>query len=317
MLADPQVLERADQFRDLSVEYARLLPTATALQEYRRLESELESAELLRADADPAMRALGEEEAARLRAMLAASSEALQRLLLPHDPHDEGNIFLEIRAGTGGDEAAIFAGRLAAHVQPLCREPQLAGRVDQRESAASTAAIGKSSAGWSVAAPSPDSNSSRVPTGCNACRPPRRRAEFTPRPARWPSCRSWPRSIASTSILPICASTPTAPRARAGSTSTRPTRRCASPTCPPASWWNARTNVRNTRTAHARCRCCRHDLLAAEQEKRASAQAQTRKLQVGSGDRSERIRTYNFPQGRHDRPSHQPDALQAGGHHER
>ena len=112
MLADPQVLERADQFRDLSVEYARLLPTATALQEYRGLESELESAELLGADSDPAMRALGEEEAARLRAMLAASSEALQRLLLPHDPHDEGNIFLEIRAGTGGDEAAIFAGDL-------------------------------------------------------------------------------------------------------------------------------------------------------------------------------------------------------------
>ena len=112
MLADPQVLERADQFRELSVEYARLLPTATALQEYRRLESELESAELLRTDGDAAMRALGEEEAARLREQLASSSEALQRLLLPHDPHDEGNIFLEIRAGTGGDEAAIFAGEL-------------------------------------------------------------------------------------------------------------------------------------------------------------------------------------------------------------
>ena len=112
MLADPQVLERADQFRELSVEYARLLPTATALREYRRLEAELESAEALRTDADPAMRALGEEEAARLRTALAANEEALQRLLLPQDPHDEGNIFLEIRAGTGGDEAAIFAGDL-------------------------------------------------------------------------------------------------------------------------------------------------------------------------------------------------------------
>src|SRR5579862_8132696 len=62
MLADPQVHERADQFRELSMEYARLLPTANALQEYRQLEAELESAEALSADGDAAMRALGEEE---------------------------------------------------------------------------------------------------------------------------------------------------------------------------------------------------------------------------------------------------------------
>ena len=112
MLADPEVLERADQFRELSVEYARLQPTATALREYRRLEAELESAEALRADGDAGMRALGEEEAVRLRGALEARSEALQRLLLPQSPHDEGNIFLEVRSGTGGDEAAIFAGDL-------------------------------------------------------------------------------------------------------------------------------------------------------------------------------------------------------------
>ena len=58
-------------------------------------------------------------------------------------------------------------------------------------------------------------------------------------------------------------------------------------------------------------------LMAAEQEKRDKAEAQSRKLQVGSGDRSERIRTYNFPAGPRDRPSHQPDALQAGRRHER
>ena len=112
MLAEPQVLERADQFRDLSVEYARLQPTAAALAEYTRLEAELRSAEELSRDADPGMRALGAEEALRLRATLDERGEALQRLLLPRDPHDEGNIFLEIRAGTGGDEAAIFAGDL-------------------------------------------------------------------------------------------------------------------------------------------------------------------------------------------------------------
>src|SRR5260221_13768566 len=112
MLAAPQVLPPPDQFRDLWGKYARLQPTATALHEYRRLEAELGSAEALRQDSDAGMRALGEEEALRLRTALAARGESLQRLLLPQDPHDEGNIFLEIRAGTGGDEAAIFAGEL-------------------------------------------------------------------------------------------------------------------------------------------------------------------------------------------------------------
>src|SRR5258708_8766332 len=112
MLADPQVLARPEQFRELSVEYARLQPTAAALQEYQGLEAELRSAEELRRDGDAGMRALGEEEAQQLRGALADRGEALQCLLLPRDPHDEGNIFLEIRAGTGGDEAAIFAGEL-------------------------------------------------------------------------------------------------------------------------------------------------------------------------------------------------------------
>ena len=87
-------------------------------------------------------------------------------------------------------------------------------------------------------------------------------------------------------------------RAPAASTSTRPTPPCASPTCRAASWWSARTSARSTRTARAPWRCCKARLLAAEQEKQQSAQAQSRRLQVGSGDRSERIRTYNFPQGR-------------------
>ncbi|MBS0389044.1 MAG: PCRF domain-containing protein, partial [Proteobacteria bacterium] len=112
LLADPQVLGNTSQFRELSVEYARLQPLATAFNEYRGLEAELASAEALRADGDAGMRALGEEEAVRLEAELATRLDALQRMLLPQDPHDEGNIFLEIRAGTGGDEAALFAGDL-------------------------------------------------------------------------------------------------------------------------------------------------------------------------------------------------------------
>jgi peptide chain release factor 1 len=112
MLAEPQMQGRAEQFRELSMEYARLLPTATAWREYLGLETELQHAVQLRTDADAHMRALGEEEALRLGTELATREAALLRMLLPQDPRDAANVFLEIRAGTGGDEAAIFAGDL-------------------------------------------------------------------------------------------------------------------------------------------------------------------------------------------------------------
>ena len=112
LLADPEILGNSQRFRDLSVEYARLQPTASAFAEYRRLERDLSSAEGILSDADSDMRALGLEEITAIRRAIEAHEGELQRLLLPRDPRDERNIFLEIRAGTGGDEAAIFAGDL-------------------------------------------------------------------------------------------------------------------------------------------------------------------------------------------------------------
>src|SRR3984885_758607 len=112
LLADPEMMGNSQQFRDLSVEYARLQPTAAAFAEYRRLEQELASAQDMLTDADSDMRTLGEEELAAVRQRLEQRDSELQRLLLPRDARDQGNIFLEIRAGTGGDEAAIFAGDL-------------------------------------------------------------------------------------------------------------------------------------------------------------------------------------------------------------
>ncbi len=112
LLADPETLGNSQRFRDLSVEYARLQPTASAFADYRRLEQDLASAEGILTDADSDMRALGEQEILAIRARLEQCDSQLQRLLLPRDPRDERNVFLEIRAGTGGDEAAIFAGDL-------------------------------------------------------------------------------------------------------------------------------------------------------------------------------------------------------------
>src|SRR5579863_2538438 len=112
LLADPETLGNSPRFRELSVEYARLQPTASAFAGYRQLERDLSAAEGILSDADSDMRALGHEEIGAIRERLEHTQAELQRLLLPRDPRDERNIFLEIRAGTGGDEAAIFAGDL-------------------------------------------------------------------------------------------------------------------------------------------------------------------------------------------------------------
>jgi len=112
LLSDSATIADKERFRDLSREYARLEPVAKDFAEYRKLEHEIESAEELMRSDDPELRALGEEEAAALREQCVAREEELSLHLVPRDPDDDANLFLEIRAGTGGDEAALFAGDL-------------------------------------------------------------------------------------------------------------------------------------------------------------------------------------------------------------
>ncbi len=108
LLAQPEVLADGARFRDLSREYAQLEPVVTALREHEQAERELaESRAML---ADPDMRELAADDVARLERRLNELDGELQVLLRPRDPRDEANLFLEVRAGAGGDEAAIFAG---------------------------------------------------------------------------------------------------------------------------------------------------------------------------------------------------------------
>lgn len=112
LLSDPAVIGEQQRFRSLSMEYAELEDVVACYGDYRRAESDVAAAREMAGEPDPEMAAMAEEELASGRERLEQLEERLQRLLLPRDPDDRRDIFLEIRAGTGGDEAAIFAGDL-------------------------------------------------------------------------------------------------------------------------------------------------------------------------------------------------------------
>ena len=297
LLADPDVIARQAQFRELSVEYARLEPVVERFRAWRRLEDELRSAEEMARGPDAEMRALAEDESRTLHERLEREGGELTRLLIPKDPRDDANIFLEIRAGTGGDEAAIFAGDLF----------RMYSRYAERQ-------------GWKVEvlSDSPGEHGgykeiiSRV-----AGRGVWSRLKFESgahRVQRVPATESQGRihtSACTVAILPELDEIEDVPinpadlridtfrASGAGGQHVNKTdsaiRITHLPTGVVVECQDERSQHKNRSRAMSLLRA---RLLEAQQQKQTAQQAKDRKLQVGSGDRSERIRTYNFPQGR-------------------
>jgi len=109
LLSDSSVIGNQDRFRNLSREFAEIEPVVHCFQAWQQSLEDIEAAEELANDGDADMREMAEEELKSARQKSEELDEELQRLMLPKDPNDRKNAFLEIRAGTGGDEAAIFA----------------------------------------------------------------------------------------------------------------------------------------------------------------------------------------------------------------
>ena len=112
LLSQPDVISDQNRFRKLSQEFAEIEPVVMCYRDYDKTLKNMAEARSWMSDSDPEMRALGEEEVKASESRCETLEIELQKLMLPKDPFDGSNVFLEVRAGTGGDEAAIFSGDL-------------------------------------------------------------------------------------------------------------------------------------------------------------------------------------------------------------
>jgi peptide chain release factor 1 len=297
LLASPEIISDQNQFRELSIEYAEINPVVDNFNAYQAAEVEKANAEDMLQDTDPDIREMAGEEIEAAKAECKRINQDLQILLLPKDPEDHSNTFLEVRAGTGGDEAALFAGDLA---KMYLRYAEKAGwKVEiMNESHGEHGGykeiimrvVGQSvysklkfeSGGHRVQRVPETETQGRVHT--SACTV-----------AVIPEVES----VGAIEINKADLKVDTFRASGAGGQHVNKTdsaiRITHLPTNTVVECQDQRSQHKNRAQAMG---LLQSRLLAAEREAQHAEQAAERKSLVGSGDRSERIRTYNYPQGR-------------------
>ena len=297
LLSEIEVINDQNRFRQLSMEYAQLEDVVKNFNAYQEAQSNLENAKEMLDEDDAEMREMAEEEINENQALIEKLEVDLQKLLLPKDPNDNANVFLEVRAGTGGDEAAIFAGDLFRMYSRYAETQRWQLEIlnsNEGEHGGYKEIIARVIGHGAYSHLKFESGAHRV--------------------QRVPETESQGRvhtSAATVAIIPEAADVEmieinpsdlrvdTFRASGAGGQHVNKTdsaiRLTHIPTGTVVECQDERSQHKNRARAMSLLQARIYD---AEKQKQDKEQAAERKSLVGGGDRSERIRTYNFPQGR-------------------
>lgn len=296
MLATPHIIKDQAQFKALSKEHAEIVPLADWFEKYRDMQAQVTSALELAQEEDVEIREMANEELLKAKASLATIEQEVQTLLIPKDPNDEASVYLEIRAGTGGNEAGIFVGNLLRMYLRYAEKQQWQTEI--------VSASESEAGGYKEVVALIDGKNvfSKLKFESGAHRV-----------QRVPETESQGRIHTSACTVAIMAQVDEAEieinpsdlridtfrASGAGGQHINKTDSAIRITHLPT---NVVVECQDERSQHKnRARALsllQSRLLQTERDRIDSEQASTRKRLVGSGDRSERIRTYNYPQGR-------------------